>query len=129
MSQKLPLDWYKWDNIEKITSHIVKNYHVIGDQGYLLEVDVKYPEKMRVANGELAFLPEQKNKIPKHHNKKQYDDFECKEYEDIVRKRVANANKKVYKAFNIVHELENKLVATCRIKISMFVIFQPCKWH
>ena len=62
MSQKLPLHWYKWDNIEKITSHIVKNYHVIGDQGYLLEVDVKYPEKMRVANGELAFLPEQKIK-------------------------------------------------------------------
>ena len=33
---------------------------------------------MRVVHGELAFLPERKNKIPKHHNKKQYDDFECK---------------------------------------------------
>ena len=39
---------------------------------------------MRDAHGELPFLPERKNKIPKHHNKKEYNDFKCKEYEDVV---------------------------------------------
>ena len=71
---------------------------------------------MRVAHGELPFLPERKNTIPKHHNKKEYNDFECKEYEDMVRKRVANAHKKVYKAFNTTHEPENKLIATVQDK-------------
>ena len=79
MSQKLPLEGYKWDNIEKFASDFVKSYDVDGDKGYLLEVDVKYPEEMRVAHGKLPFLPERKNKIPKHRNKKEYDDFECKE--------------------------------------------------
>ena len=116
MSQKLPLEGYKWDNIEKFASDFVKSYDVDGDKGYLLEVDVKYPEEMRVAHGKLPFLPERKNKIPKHRNKKEYDDFECKEYEDIVRKRVANAHKKVYKAFNITHKPENKLVAAVQDK-------------
>ena len=39
MSQKLPLDVYELDNIEKFTSYFVKNYDVNGDKGYLLEVD------------------------------------------------------------------------------------------
>ena len=39
MSQKLPLDGYELDNIEKFTSYFVKNYDVNGDKGYLLEVD------------------------------------------------------------------------------------------
>ena len=95
---------------------LLKNYDVNGDEGYLLEVDVEYPEKMRVAHGELPFLPERRNKIPKHHNKKEYNDFECKEYEDMVRKRVANAHKKVNKALNTTRELENKLTATVQDK-------------
>ena len=116
MSQKLPLDGYEWNNIERFTSDFVKNYDVNGDKGYLLEVDVEYPKRVRVAHGELPFLPARKNKIPKHHNKKEYDDFECKEYEDTVKKCVVNAHKKVNKAFNITHEPENKLIATVQDK-------------
>ena len=56
MNQKLPLDGYKWNNIEKFTSDFVKNYDVIGDKGYLVEVDVEYPEEMRVAYDELPFF-------------------------------------------------------------------------
>ena len=60
----------------------------------------------------------------KHHNKKEYDDFECKEYEDKRNKEIAKVHKKVYKAFNITHEPQNKLIATvqdknkCACKIS-----------
>ena len=56
MNQNLPLDGYKWNNIEKFTNDFVKNYDVIGDKGYLVEVDVEYPEEMRVAYGELPFF-------------------------------------------------------------------------
>ena len=115
MSQKLPLDGYKWDNIEKFTSDFVKNY-VNGDKGYLLEVDVEYPKKLLGAHADLPFLPERRYKIPKHHNKKEYDDFECKEYDDKVKKDIAKERKKVYEAFNIIHEPENKLIATVQVK-------------
>ena len=56
MNQNLPLDGYKWNNIEKFTNDFVKNYDVIGDKGYLVEVDVEYPEEMRVAYDELPFF-------------------------------------------------------------------------
>ena len=36
MSQKLPLDGYEWENIDKFTSDFVKNYDVNGDKVYLL---------------------------------------------------------------------------------------------
>ena len=58
MGQKLLLDGYKWDDIKKFTSDFVKNYDVNGDKGYLLEVDVEYPEEMGVVHGELPFLAE-----------------------------------------------------------------------
>ena len=65
MSQKLPLDEYKWNNIEKFTSDFIKNYDVIGDKRYLVEVDVEYPEEKHVARGELPFLHKRRSKIPK----------------------------------------------------------------
>ena len=57
MSRKLPLDGYKWDNIDKFTSDFVKNYDDNGDKGYLLEVDVEYPKDLLSAHGNLPFLP------------------------------------------------------------------------
>ena len=35
MGRKLPLDGYKWDNIDKFTSDFVKNYDDNGDKGCL----------------------------------------------------------------------------------------------
>ena len=58
MGQKLPLDGYEWDDIKKFSSDFVKNCDVNDDKGYLLEVDVEYPEEMRDAHGELPFLAE-----------------------------------------------------------------------
>ena len=116
MSQKLPLDGYKWDNIEKFTDDFVKNYDINGDVGYLLEVDVEYPEELLGVYADLPFLPERRYKIPKCHNKKEIIDIECKEYEKKRNKDIAKAHKKVYKAFNITHEPKNKLIAVVQDK-------------
>ena len=63
MSQKVPLDEYEWDNIEKFTSYFVKNYDVNGDKGYLLEVDVECPKELHGAHDDVPFLPERRYKI------------------------------------------------------------------
>ena len=71
MSRKLPLDGYKWCDIDKFTSGFVKNYDDNGDKGYLLEVGVEYPKDLLSAHADLPFLPERKFKIPKHHYQKE----------------------------------------------------------
>ena len=61
MSRKLPLDDYQWANVTIFTDNFVKNYDVDSDKGFLLEVDVEYPYKLRVAHEDLPFLPEKKS--------------------------------------------------------------------
>ena len=61
MSQKLPVRNFKWiekDDISKFDEKFIKNYDENSDKGYILEVDVKYPEKIRMLHSDLAFLPE-----------------------------------------------------------------------
>ena len=61
MSQRLPVRNFKWidkDDISKFDEKFIKNYDENSDQGYILEVDVKYPEKIRMLHSDLAFLPE-----------------------------------------------------------------------
>ena len=81
MSQKLPVRNVKWtrkDDISKFDEKFIKNYDENSDQGYILEVDVKYPEKIRMLHSDLAFLPERMkiNKCTKLtctiHNKENY---------------------------------------------------------
>ena len=48
MSQKLPVRNIKWiekDDISKFDEKFIKSYDQNSDKGYILEVDVKYPEK------------------------------------------------------------------------------------
>ena len=45
MSQKLPVNGFKWVNNE-IDEEFIKNYDENSDKGYILEVDVKYPRKI-----------------------------------------------------------------------------------
>ena len=116
MSQKLPLDGYKWDNIDKFTSDFVKNYDINGDKGYLLEVDVEYSKHLLGAHADLPFLPERRYKIPKHHYQERISDIDYKIYDEKAIKDNAKAHKKAYKAFNISHEPENKLTATVQDK-------------
>ena len=56
MSQKLPVNGFKWVNNE-INEEFIKNYGENSDKGYILEVDVKYPRKLHDLNCDLRFLP------------------------------------------------------------------------
>ena len=59
MSQKLPVSGFKWKkNISKFTEEFIKNYGEDSDKGYILEVDVKYPKKLRDLHNDLPFSPE-----------------------------------------------------------------------
>ena len=65
MSKKLPVRGFKWlDNLSMFTKEFIKNYYETGDKGYILEVDVKYPEKLRSVHIGLPLLTE-KMKINK----------------------------------------------------------------
>ena len=61
MSQKLPVRNFKWiekGDISKFNEAFIKNYDEDSDKGYILEVDVKYPEKSCMLHSDLGFLPE-----------------------------------------------------------------------
>ena len=61
MSQKLPVRNFKWiekGDISKFNEAFIKNYDENSDKGYIFEVDIKYPEKIRMLHSDLAFLPE-----------------------------------------------------------------------
>ena len=56
MSQKLPVNGFKWVNNET-NEEFIKNYDENNYKGYILEVDVKYPKKLHDLQGDLPFLP------------------------------------------------------------------------
>ena len=56
MSQKLPVNGFKWVNNE-INEELKKNYDENRDKGYILEVDIKYPRKLHDLHSDLPFLP------------------------------------------------------------------------
>ena len=56
MCKKLPLNGYKWANVEKFDSDFIKNYDVNSDKGYLLEVDVEYPKELDSSHRHLPFF-------------------------------------------------------------------------
>ena len=59
MSQKLPVNGFKWINdVTKIGEEFIKNYNEDNDKGYILEVDIKYPKKVHDLHSNLPFLPE-----------------------------------------------------------------------
>ena len=47
MSQKLPVNGFKWVNNE-INEEFIKNYDENSDKGYVLETDIKYPRKFMI---------------------------------------------------------------------------------
>ena len=61
ISEKLPVRNFKWiekDDISKFNEAFIKNYDENNDKGYIFEVDVKYPQTIRMLHSDLAFLPE-----------------------------------------------------------------------
>ena len=48
MFKKLPVNEFKWlDNEHVINEEFIKNYNENDKKGYILEIDVKYPKKLR----------------------------------------------------------------------------------
>ena len=57
MSQKLPVDSFKWEtNILKFHENLIKSYGEDSDKGYILEVDVKYPKELHDFHNDFPFL-------------------------------------------------------------------------
>ena len=77
MSQKLPVNGFKWVNNE-INEEFIKNYDENSDKSYILEVDIKYPRKLHDLDSDLPFLPKRmkidkcKKLVCNLHNKKNH---------------------------------------------------------
>ena len=58
MSQKLPLNGFKWlENTSGINKEFIKKYDENNKKGYILQVDVKCPKKLHESHSDLPFLP------------------------------------------------------------------------
>ena len=59
MTEKLPVRGFRWmDDISRIDEDFVRGYNKNDIKGYILEVDVDYPNKLQNLHNDLPFLPE-----------------------------------------------------------------------
>ena len=59
MIEKLPVRGFRWmDDISRIDEDFVRGYDKNDIKGYILEVDVDYPNKLQNLQSDLPFLPE-----------------------------------------------------------------------
>ena len=59
MSKNLPVNKFEWiENTSQFNEDFIKNYTEDSDEGYFLEFDVQYPEKLHERHNYLLFLPE-----------------------------------------------------------------------
>ena len=58
MSKKLPVNGFKWIENNKINEEFIKNCNENNNKGYILEVDVRYLERLHELHSDLPFLPE-----------------------------------------------------------------------
>ena len=68
MSKKLPMKGFKWmDDISRIDEEFIKGYDENSSKGYVLEVDINYPQELYDIHSDMPFLPERMviNKIKK----------------------------------------------------------------
>ena len=59
MSPKLLVNKFEWlQDTSQFSEDVMKNYNEEIDEGYFLEVDVQYPEKLHELHSDLPFLHE-----------------------------------------------------------------------
>ena len=57
MLQRLPVNKFEWINdTSQFNEDFIKNYNEESDEGYFLEVDVQYLEKLHELHNDLPFL-------------------------------------------------------------------------
>ena len=79
MLQKLPLNNFEWiKDTSQLNEDFIKNYTEESDEGYFLEINVQYLEKLHELNNDLPFLPERmkiekvKKLVANLHDKTEY---------------------------------------------------------
>ena len=79
MSQRLPINNFECiKNTSQFIEYFIKNYIEECDEGYFIEVDVQYHEKLHELHIDLPFLPERMkiekvvNLVANLHNKTEY---------------------------------------------------------
>ena len=59
MLQKLPVDGFEWlKDTSQFNEDFIESYNEKSDEGYFLEVDAQYPEKLHELHNDLPFLYE-----------------------------------------------------------------------
>ena len=59
MLQKLQENKFEWiEDTSQFNEDFVKKYNEESNEGYFLDVDVQYPEKVHKLHSDLQFLPE-----------------------------------------------------------------------
>ena len=59
MSQRMPVNGFTWvKEIVQFNEGFIERYNKESDEGYFLEVDVQYPEKVHELHNDLTFLRE-----------------------------------------------------------------------
>ena len=58
MSKKLPVNGFKWTDIDEIKEEFIKNYNENDNKQYILEVEVRYPKRLHELHSDLPFLSE-----------------------------------------------------------------------
>ena len=59
MSQKFPVNNFRWiKDISEFNEDFIERYNEESDEGYFLEVNVQYLEKIHKLHNDLLFLPE-----------------------------------------------------------------------
>ena len=79
MLQKLPVNNFEWiKDTSQFNEDFIKNYNEESDEGYFLEVDVQYLEKLHELHNDLPFLAERmkiekvENLVANLHDKVEY---------------------------------------------------------
>ena len=61
MFQMFQVDIFEWiQDTSKFNEDFIKNYNEESEEGYFLEVDAQYPEKLHELDNDLPFLPERR---------------------------------------------------------------------
>ena len=57
ISQNLPINNFEWiEDTSQFNEDVIKNYNKESDEGYFLDVDVQYLEKLHELHNDLPFL-------------------------------------------------------------------------
>ena len=61
MFQTFQGDMFEWiEDTSKFNEDFIKNYNEKSEEGYFLEVDAQYPEKLHELYNDLPFFPERR---------------------------------------------------------------------